>query len=88
MESGENIVEFFLESTKMLIITAYELTKEKQVDNRGELWQFFKHVRNACAHGGSFHFIGNEPKYIAKWRAKEINSSLQGRKLFNQGTLG
>ena len=32
--------------------------------------QFFRHVRNGCAHGNRFNF--DKLKYAAKWRDKEI----------------
>lgn len=45
---------------------------------------FFRHVRNAASHKGSWSFRGNEPVRDARWRGKEISASMQGRKLFDK----
>jgi hypothetical protein len=44
--------------------------------------EFFRHVRNGCFHGNSFHFVGNEPRYPAQWRGLEITKANQGHRIF------
>jgi len=42
--------------------------------------QFFRHVRNACAHSGMFNF--SELRHPATWRDKEITMELVGHPIF------
>ena len=63
-----------------LLINTWEFSKKYHSNN--ELWRFFKHCRNAAAHGGTFHFKPGEPKVPAKWRTLEIKATLQGKPLF------
>lgn len=73
------------QAIKILIITSYEVTKE--INDKSPIWEFFRHIRNASAHGGRFNLLFNkyekkqEPVREAKWRSKEINESLHGTKL-------
>lgn len=43
--------------------------------------EFMRHVRNAAAHGNSFHFAHNEPRRPAHFKGFVIDHALQGRKL-------
>jgi hypothetical protein len=72
-------------SARMLLISAYEIKKEfifSKLLQNDELWQFFRHCRNAAAHNGKFCFETNEPKYISKWKHLEIKSGMHGEELF------
>ena len=42
--------------------------------------QFFRHVRNACAHDGQLN--ARELRYPARWRDKEITAEMQGTQVF------
>ena len=42
--------------------------------------QFFRHLRNACGHDGSWNF--DELKHPAVWREKELCLELSGAKVF------
>lgn len=64
-----------------LLISAYEISKQHR--DHGELWEFFRHVRNAAAHGGSFNFLGQQPTRAAQWRGIELTRALQGSPLFD-----
>jgi hypothetical protein len=44
--------------------------------------EFFRHIRNGCFHGNSFHFIGDEPRNPAQWRGLEITNASQGMRIF------
>ncbi len=37
--------------------------------------EFFRHVRNAAAHGNRFTFVGAEPRRHAAWRTVNINQT-------------
>jgi hypothetical protein len=62
-----------------LLIVAFELSKPWH--DRGPLWQFLRHCRNAAAHGGEFTFRRGEPRYPAKWASIEITPSFHGSHL-------
>lgn len=90
--SGQfNAIEVYNKINKlaeMLIINAYDILRSKKPNNC-EVLEFFRHIRNAAAHNGKFHFDKkvldnqNELIKIAKWNDFEIKSNLQGYKLFN-----
>lgn len=42
--------------------------------------QFFRHVRNGCAHNGRLNF--SALRYPAKWRDKEISENMKGLPIF------
>ena len=71
-----------MQAAGALLIVAYESTK--QFHDRGELWEFLRHCRNAAAHNGRFHFRRNEPRYEAKWSSLDVTKPLQGTPLFPQ----
>lgn len=72
----------------MLINSAYEAVRVKYGDAQWlglrqahpEL-EFFRHVRNAGSHGGTWHFEGGEPKRPATWRGRQVTPQLQGTRL-------
>jgi hypothetical protein len=49
--------------------------------------EFFRHIRNGCFHGNSFHFVRNEPRHPAQWRGLEITRANQGQKVFRTNAL-
>lgn len=61
---------------QMLVNTAYETVKDH--DDRSPLFEFFRHVRNACSHRNRFYFKPWEPARPAEWRGLPIDSSIRG----------
>ncbi len=51
------------------------------------LLQFARHLRNACAHGNRWHFLGGEPKLPAALRGSALDNSLHGTQAI-MGWLG
>ncbi len=88
-ESIEEVTKNINILANILIIASYEVLFEKN-PRSNEVLEFFRHVRNAAAHNGKFHFTDkvidknkNELKKIAKWNKFEVKLNLQGYKLFN-----
>lgn len=90
--SAEEIAEIYLAhpesqvkalsvSAGSLLVAAYEATKSMR--DRGPVWEFFRHCRNAAAHGGRFSFNQGEPSRTAAWRGLSIHRALQGTLLFD-----
>jgi hypothetical protein len=75
------LLDFTLRAASGLLISAYEISKHHR--DHGELWEFFRHVRNAAAHGGTFSFKEKEPVRPARWRELEVTRALQGTPLFD-----
>lgn len=42
--------------------------------------QFFRHYRNAIAHGDRWHFDGSEPRHPARFRHLEVTRDLEGQR--------
>jgi len=59
----------------MLINTAYASVSAQNVKNRSELFEFFRHLRNASSHGNEFNFKSKEPSRPAEWRGKRIDET-------------
>jgi hypothetical protein len=75
---------------QQLVISCY-VSVEDQNDKSPE-FEFFRHLRNGCAHGNKFNFrnhkdkktnkvIYDEPSRPAKWNGLEINQTLHGSKV-------
>jgi hypothetical protein len=76
-----DLVRFLLPSAAgSLLIVAYEVTKG--FGDKGPLWEFFRHCRNAAAHNGQFRFGRGEPKHLAEWDRFKLQSSMHGTPLF------
>jgi hypothetical protein len=74
--------------------------KYPKICNEPEV-QFFRHVRNGCAHDNKFYFksyfdkktqkLVEEPRYKSEWRDKKITQDLKGRpvlgRLVEEGAL-
>ena len=71
-----------MRSAGSLLILAHELTKYAPWRDRGPLWEFLRHARNAAAHGGSFNLRPNEPSRPARWGSFEIKRQLNRTPLF------
>lgn len=62
----------------MLANTAYESVK--QYNDGSEIFEFFRHIRNASSHLNVFQFNHKEPANTAKWRGAIIDEKLKGDK--------
>lgn len=74
-------------SAQILLNDCYEIAIKKAKNPNSELMEFFRHIRNACAHNGHF-FITKNVSRMAKWRDKEIAKELNGLPLFNFIAIG
>lgn len=63
-----------------LLVMAFESTDA--FHDKGPLWEFLRHCRNAAAHGGRFTFIPGQPSRPAKWGELVIDRGLEGTRLF------
>jgi hypothetical protein len=81
------VASFLMRAAGSLLILAHESTKDEPYHDTGELWEFLRHCRNAAAHGGSFNFVGGEPRRPAVWSGITLTSSLNGTPLFKNDTV-
>lgn len=82
IENFDYLTPFLLRSAGSLIVLAHEMCKDKPYHDQGPLWEFLRHCRNAAAHGGSFAFHKNEPRWPAEWGPFRLTASFQGTPLF------
>jgi hypothetical protein len=82
LNNGPYLIKFMMRSAGSLLILAHEISKNKPWHDKGPLWEFLRHCRNAAAHGGLFTFKGNEPARPAEWGHFRIEASLHGTPLF------
>ena len=80
MNHEEALKHFNRMSAGGLLILAWELTHNYHTQH--ELWEFFRHCRNAAAHNGKFTFHKGQLKYPARWKSLEIIQALDGYTLF------
>jgi hypothetical protein len=64
-----------------LLIVAHQISKGRPWHSYDPLWEFLRHSRNAAAHGGTFTFQGDEPRFPAKWGMLEITRDLAGSRV-------
>lgn len=76
------LIAFLMESAGSLLILAHEVSKDKSWHDKGPLWEFLRHCRNAAAHGGLFNLRHGEPRRPAEWGSIRIENSLNGTPLF------
>jgi len=72
----------------MLANTAYESVKE--YNDGSEVFEFFRHIRNASSHLNVFQFNQKEPVNPAKWRGAFIDHQIKGESnpLFSKPCFG
>lgn len=82
-QDNGGITDKNIELTHMTIISAWEKILPFNLPDSAVL-QFFRHIRNAAAHNGKFHFTGkainpgtDELAKPAKWHHFEIRAKLQ-----------
>ena len=84
LSSSEHIVSCCI----MLANTAYESVKH--FNDGSEIFEFFRHIRNASSHLNTFQFIHKEPVNSARWRNAVIELNLKGENnpLYGQQCFG
>jgi hypothetical protein len=82
LNNGPYVLRSIMHSAGSLLILAHEFSKGKPWHDKGLLWEFLRHCRNAAAHGGSFNFIKDEPKHPSEWGHFRIERNMQGTPLF------
>jgi len=60
----------------MLANSTYESVK--QFNDGSEIFEFFRHIRNASSHLNTFQFNHKEPSHPTAWRAARIEHQLKG----------
>ena len=75
------LIQSLLLSAANVLVLSHELCKDSAVHDKGPLWEFLRHCRNAAGHGGKFNLLHGEPKRLAKWRCLEITTALHGTSL-------
>lgn len=79
----KNLRSTFTHLNSVFLISMWSLlieTKTYDQISKDPIIQFFRHVRNACAHSGRFNFT--ELPRPAKWRDKEITLAQRDLELF------
>ncbi len=76
------LIPYTILSACSLFILAHEISKGKPWHDKGPLWEFLRHCRNASAHGGFFNLKSDEPRRPAEWGSFRIEATLQGTPLF------
>lgn len=71
-----------------ILILAHELSKDASWHDKGPLWEFLRHCRNAAAHGGTFNLLHGEPRRPASWGSFVITTQLQTTSLFRDAAGG
>ncbi len=88
-EQGFITKEKYLETCcTMLANTAYESVK--RFNDNSEIFEFFRHIRNASSHLNQFNFNHKEPSLPAVWRTAKIDHLQKGElnPLFNKPCFG
>lgn len=90
IDETRGITDTNIRLTHMTILSTFEKTMHQNLENSHVL-QFFRHIRNAAAHNGKFHF---DKKVIdlknnvlikkAKWNNFDIQPQLQGKRLIKE----
>lgn len=85
---GINSSDHIVSCCIMLANTAYESVK--QFHDGSEIFEFFRHIRNASSHLNTFQFIHKEPVNPARWRKAVIEQHLKGENnpLYGQRCFG
>jgi len=87
-EKHVEIYKQIISMAESTIIVGFEKIMTKNLLDSKEK-QFFRHIRNASAHNGKFHFDkkvlnkNGELKKEAQWSSFIIKSDLQGQKMFS-----
>lgn len=88
MTNASYLIRFFMRSAGSLLILAHEISKDEPWHDKGPLWEFLRHCRNAAAHGGLFKIDVHrgEPRHLAEWGRFRIEATLHDTPLFKDET--
>ena len=79
----QSLKQGFFHVNSMFLISMWAIltgtSNFKNISKEPEI-QFFRHVRNGCAHGNRFNF--NQLSYSAHWRDKAIMAGNKGKPVF------
>ena len=79
----QSMKQGFYHVNSMFLISMWAILAEtsifKNISKEPEI-QFFRHVRNGCAHGNRFNF--KQLSYPAQWRDKAIRAENNGKPVF------
>ena len=78
MFSGSQDVQSNLVINMIMQLVVYCHDKVKVYDDGSTEFDFFRHIRHACAHGNKFIFYSRTTGLPARWRGAEINRGSQG----------
>ena len=88
IEARDCLMPFIMRSAGSLLVLAQEITKDKPYRDKGPLWEFLRHCRNAIAHNGLFNLVNGEPRRIAAWSRFKLEPSMHGMPLFKDPNNG
>jgi hypothetical protein len=83
-QNSSYLAEFLMRAGGSVLVLAHELSKGQPWHDKGPLWEFLRHCRNAAAHGGSIHLQRGEPCRPACWGQIQLNAQLHGTPLFKE----
>jgi len=88
MNNSPYLIRFIMRSASSLLILAHEISKDEPWHDKGPLWEFLRHCRNAAAHGGIFKIDARrgEPRHLAEWGRFRIEAALHTTPLFKDET--
>jgi hypothetical protein len=82
------LAAFLMRAAGSVLMLAHELSKHQPWHDKGPLWEFLRHCRNAAAHGGSIHLQHSEPSRPAHWGPIQLTPQLHGTSLFKDAGGG
>lgn len=84
LKGPERLRNTFTQINRIFVIAMWDVLRNTQtyqsISTEPDI-QFFRHIRNGCAHNGKFK-IDSPLEHRAKWRDKEIVFKLNGTTIF------
>jgi len=66
-------------SVSSLIVMTHAICQENRLPTKDATWEFFRHCRNAAAHGNRFGLSHGEPRHRAEWDGIVIDRAMHGK---------
>jgi hypothetical protein len=87
--SEANGMVYVMNNTLMLsIVFIGDLIQQANLQKHSPEFEFFRHIRNAMAHGNRFHFTKDEPRRDAYFNEFRLDRSLDGTENVLPGFIG